>query len=295
VGVKPYLQDPDVTIYCGDALEVLRELSDESVDCCVTSPPYLDARPEYPSPTLEEFASIFTELDRVLTNCCIVNVGRIWRKGIEQLWWTELLGAARGAGWYLLDTRIWLKPNANPIHGEVFADSHEYVFVLGRAGDRLNEDALRRPHAESTRARFGRAWTNHKGVKEPITSKARKQRAVPNPVGARPRSYFAAVVGREKGNRHPAPMPLDVAKELVLLASFPGQTVIDPFAGSGTTGVACRVLGRDALLIDSKPDYCEMSAKRLAQLSLLSDESESAAAPPAKPGPVPYDTFPEGF
>ena len=160
--MKPYVQDRDFTLYVGDALEVLRGLPDASVAACVTSPPYLDARPEYPSPSLEEFEAIFHELRRVVVGPALVNAGRLFRDRLEIRWWIPLVESAERAGWAHLDTLVWAKPNANPIHGEVFANSHEYVFVLGRARDRLNIDDIRRPHAETTRARFGRGWTNHR-------------------------------------------------------------------------------------------------------------------------------------
>jgi len=103
---------------------VLRELPDSSVHCCVTSPPYLSARPEYPSPTLDGFAHIFSEMRRVVTGPAIVNIGRTWRGGCEYRWWDDLLTVLEDYGWAHLDTRVWIKPNANPIHGAVFADSH---------------------------------------------------------------------------------------------------------------------------------------------------------------------------
>jgi adenine-specific DNA-methyltransferase len=268
LSVTPYLQDADFTLWNGDALAVLRTLDDESATACVTSPPYLDARPEYDSPTVQTFADIFEQLARVLTDCCLVNVGRIWRKGIEQMWWLDLIRVAKHSGWHLLDTLVWIKPNANPIHGEVFANSHEYVLILGRAGDRLNVDGIRRRHAESTQARFGRAWTNHRGVKEPRESRARKTQAIPNPLGALPRSYVEVFVGREKGIKHPAPMALMLAEHLVTLAAKPRQTVLDPFIGSGTTAVAARKLGRSCIGIDNSEVYCAEAARRTQQLGL---------------------------
>lgn len=267
--VTPSVSDPDFTLYQGEALDVLRRLPPEAATACVTSPPYLDTRPEYDSPTTQQFADIFEQLARVLTDCCLVNVGRIWRKGIEQLWWIDLIRVAGYSGWHLLDTLVWVKPNANPIHGEVFANSHEYVLVLGRAGDHLNEDGIRRPHAESTRARFGRGWTNHRGVKGFPETKARKTtRGEPNPLGARPRSYVEVFVGSQKGIKHPAPMALDLAEHLVKLATFPGQTVLDPFAGSGTTSLAARRLGRSSIAIERSEVYAREAAGRLSQLPL---------------------------
>ena len=270
--MTPYLDDGDVRLYHGDALNVLRGLPDGSVDAAVTSPPYLDARPEYPSPGVHTFELIFGELARVVSGPVLVNVGRLWRDGLEQLWWIDLLERAGRQGLAPLDTLVWVKPNANPIHGRFLANSHEYVFILGGDDTELQVDEVRRPHAESTRARFGRAWTNHRGVKAPRESRARKTRAEPNPLGARPRSYIAVHVGREKGNPHPAPMALELAEHLVRCACPPGGTVLDPFAGSGTTGLAARKHSRRAVLVELNADYCALAAGRLAQQSLLAAE-----------------------
>lgn len=263
-----FLSDPDVTLWHGDALETLRLLVTESVDCCVTSPPYLDARPEYPSPSLHHFEDIFRELGRVVTGPFLLNVGRIWREHSERLWWLDLLQRAEWAGWRLRDTLVWIKPNANPIHGEILANSHEYVFLFG---DGFQVDAVRTPHAPSTLARNERHWTNHRGVKKPRDSRARKTRVAPNPLGALPRSYIAIPVGTEKGKDHPAPMADALAEHLIKLGCPPGGTVIDPFAGGGTTCYIARKLGRRAIGIDLNESYLEQAARRLAQQSLLAE------------------------
>ena len=268
----PFVDDRDFTLYLGDALEVLPLLADDSVDAVVTSPPYLDARPEYDDIRVFEYPLLFQELARVCTGGMLWNVGRIWRGGIEQLWWLELIRAASICGWEHWDTGVWIKPNANPIHGRVFADAHEFVLVFGRDGVRFNEDAIRRPHAESTLARFARPWREHRGVKNtPAKDRKTTGRPAPHPLGARPYSFFVAHVGREKGNPHPAPMALDLADDLVSLACWAGQTILDPFAGSGTTGIAARRQQRRSVLIEKREEYARLSATRLAQQSVFAE------------------------
>ena len=66
-------------------------------------------------------------------------------------------------------------------------------------------------------------------------------------------------------NGHPCPKPLPWMRWLVGLASLPGETVLDPFAGSGTTLVAAREYGRQAIGIEREEAYCEIAARRLAQ------------------------------
>jgi len=77
-------------------------------------------------------------------------------------------------------------------------------------------------------------------------------------------------VGREKIN-HPCPRPLEQTKYILLAFSWEGCKVLDPFMGSGTTGVACKLLGRDFIGIDISPDYCEIARKRIAEAEPLFD------------------------
>lgn len=267
---SPLVADVDFTLYVGDAIDVLSDLPTGVVDACVTSPPYLDARPEYPSPTLSQFAAIFRELRRVVSGVALVNVGRIFRDRREVRWWVDLVAVAEDAGWAHLDTRIWVKPNANPIRGEVFADRHEYILVLGEPGVSLNVDAIRTPYTASSLARLQRGWTNHVGVKDGRSRTRGRKTSEPHPLGARPGSYVVVETGGEKGNLHPAPMPLDLACELVALASWPGDTVIDPFGGGGTTARAARKLGRNSVLIELDPDFAALAADAMKQQTLFS-------------------------
>ena len=73
-------------------------------------------------------------------------------------------------------------------------------------------------------------------------------------------------------NGHPCPKPLGWMLWLVGLASLPGETIIDPFMGSGTTLRAAKDLGRKAIGIEIEERYCEMAAKRMAQEVLFSGE-----------------------
>jgi site-specific DNA-methyltransferase (adenine-specific) len=66
---------------------------------------------------------------------------------------------------------------------------------------------------------------------------------------------------------HPAPMPVEVARRCIRLSTWPGETVLDPFAGSGTTLLAARELGRRAIGIERSERYCELAVARLAQTS----------------------------
>jgi site-specific DNA-methyltransferase (adenine-specific) len=67
---------------------------------------------------------------------------------------------------------------------------------------------------------------------------------------------------------HPAAFPLELARRAIRLSTWPDETVLDPFAGSGTTLRAARQLGRRAIGIETSERYCELAMTRLAQTSL---------------------------
>lgn len=66
-------------------------------------------------------------------------------------------------------------------------------------------------------------------------------------------------------NGHPAPFPVELAARAIRLSTWPGETILDPFCGSGAALVAAKTLGRRAIGIEQSERYCELAAKRLAQ------------------------------
>jgi len=77
--------------------------------------------------------------------------------------------------------------------------------------------------------------------------------------------YSHGQLATEGKHHHPTQKPLPLMKWCIGLAGDKVQTVLDPFAGSGTTGVACKLEGRKAVLIEAVEAYCESAAKRLSQ------------------------------
>jgi site-specific DNA-methyltransferase (adenine-specific) len=76
-----------------------------------------------------------------------------------------------------------------------------------------------------------------------------------------------AVASREPGG-HPAPFPLELARRCIRLSTWPGEVVLDPFAGTGTTLLAARQLGRRAIGVERSESYCAQAVDRLAQGAL---------------------------
>ena len=79
--------------------------------------------------------------------------------------------------------------------------------------------------------------------------------------------YCAKVSGKERNfgveNKHPTIKPIELMKWLVKLVSKEGQTILDPFAGSGSTGIAVELLGRNFVGLELDPDYCDIAERRI--------------------------------
>lgn len=270
----PFVQDRDLTLYCGDALEVLREIAPGSIDAVVTSPPYADARgDDYTCVSPDEYAAWFSAIAEALIGVVaplggfMLNLGRIFRNGVESSYVEETLLACQAVGWLRIDTIIWRKLNALPNQHRELRRMHEYVYWFAKTPDAYRGfDEVREPYAESSISRYTRTF------KSAAKNRPREERGRDmNALGAKPGSVFSCTVGRERGNPHPAPMAEDLAEHLIKLACPPDGTVLDPFGGSGTTALVARKHGRHAVLIELNEDYCHQAAARLQQLSFLAE------------------------
>ena len=94
--------------------------------------------------------------------------------------------------------------------------------------------------------------------------KAGKMRFIPGPPSVLEAPLNVGFVGRKEQTGHPAQKPLSVIEPLLLMATRPNDTVLDPMCGSGTTGEACLRLRRNAVLCDSSTEYLITTRKRVA-------------------------------
>lgn len=272
----PWLDLGDVMLHLGDCLDVMRGWPDGSVDAIVTSPVYADQR-KYgggvkagPAAYAEAFTPVLAEMLRVLSSSgsLMLNLGVILRDGEETPYADEVLSRARSMGWKLLHRTIWQKSNPLPLsHPAYLTIGHEWVFWLAKSTDayRGYDADTRRPHAEASLRRINDPYLRSKDERY---SRRGKTNAL-HPDGAKPTTVFTCAVGSTRGIKHPAPMPLDLARYLVSLSCPPGGTVLDPFCGSGTTLVAARHRGRRSIGIDVNQEYLTEAADRLSQGSLL--------------------------
>ncbi|HFF6210727.1 TPA: site-specific DNA-methyltransferase [Stenotrophomonas maltophilia] len=266
-------------ILIGDSRKLLKDIPDQTFQMCVTSPPYWGLR-DYgidgqigAETTVDDYyadlVAIFREVRRTLRDdgTLWLNIGdsytsggRTWRdvddknvaRGMdyraptpEGLKPKDLIGvpwrlafALQADGWYLRTDIIWHKPNGQP---ESVKDrptrSHEYVFLLSK-----NE-------------RYLYDW---EAVKEPTT----------NGDGTRSRRSVWSINTEPYRGAHFAVFPPELVRLCILGGSRPDDIVLDPFLGSGTTGMVALQEGRGFVGIELKPEYAALARERILNVNL---------------------------
>lgn len=264
-------------ILCGDALEQLRTIESESVHVCVTSPPYYNLR-DYgamgqigmessPEEYIARLVCVFREVRRVLRSdgTLWVNIGDSYRgKNLTGVPWM-LAFALRSDGWYLRQDIIWNKTRCIP---ESVRDrctrSHEYIFLLSKSGRYyFNGAAIREPVAESTITRMKQDIAHQKGSFRQPGKTNGPLKPGGNGKSRNKRSVWSLCTAYFKG-AHFAVFPEKLVEPCILAGCPEGGMVLDPFAGSGTTGVVAKRLGRNFTGVEINPAYCKMAADRIA-------------------------------
>jgi len=267
-----------VDLRLGDCRDILRTLPERSVNCCVTSPPYFALR-DYghadqigmemtPSDFVAQLVSVFREVRRVLTDdgALWLNLGdtannrrRIRSSshqpslnGFKELSWAETtkLGltrlsindgdlkekdmfgipwmvafALRADGWFLRQEIIWAKNFGKPEPSvDRLPNRHEQIFLLTKSKSYRFDKSKLPPYAN------GSVWQ-------------------------------IAPTGRSD---HGASFSERLVEPCVLATTIEGDTVLDPFGGSGTTGAVASRLGRNAILCELNPEYAATASIRLS-------------------------------
>ncbi len=262
-------------LLCGDACEALKLLPDESIQTVLTSPPYWSlrdyeiedqiGRDDSLEAYVDSIVSAFEQVRRVLRGDGTVwlNVGDSYTSGNRRyrapdrknraramhvrpptpggLKPKDLIGvpwrlafALQEAGWWLRSEVIWYKPNAHP---ESVRDrptkAHETVFLLSKRKDYYYGNGI------VTGPRDRRLRTVWEIPTEPV-----KRRN-----------------GRADG--HPAMMPISLARRCLAITSGQCGVVLDPYAGSGTTLLAARELGRRWVGVEIRPGFVDLIERRM--------------------------------
>ena len=263
----------------GDSAEWLPVLPEASVDLWFTSPPYADARAYsriHPDRYVEWFLPFAKDMLAATkdTGWLVLNIkNRVAKsgplRGQRHPYVYQLVIALQHLGWRWLETYVWSKPNAVPGRfGPRTKDSFEYVYAFAKGTKPYFDlDAIRVPYRTTTDEierrkldTLGRRNTDA-GFGRDRTKTYLHGGADPGNVVSVPQTY-----NQHRGaGGHTAAMPEGLAEFFVKACSPVGGVVMDPFAGSGTTAVVARRLGRAAGGLELHKTFVSAAHERLRQ------------------------------
>ena len=275
----------------GDCLEVLKPFGNDAFDLIVTSPPYADRRARTyggikPEQYVEWFLPRSEQFLRVLkpTGSFILNIKEKAENGERHTYVLELILALRKQGWFWTEEYIWHKRNCYPGKWpNRFRDSWERCLHFTKARKfKMNQEAVMVPMGDWAEARLRSLGKNDvvrfdsqvgSGFGKNIANWAQRTMAYPTNV-----LHLATECGNKN---HSAAFPRALPEWFIKLFTDEGDSVLDPFAGSGTTLEVAKELHRNATGIEILSEYCEMARGKTEerQLALLQKRAKYKVTP----------------
>lgn len=252
------------TLHLGDCLEYLRTLPDGSVDAVVTSPPYAMQREsqyggveeaDYPEWTKSWMNSIRRALSQKAS--VLINIREHVKDGQMSDYVHKTRMALREDGWFECDEIIWIKPESPPL-GDPKRPRRSWERVLWFS-------QTNRPTCNAT---ANGKKTDRIGFTISPSSKhfvSGFSDACSSGIARHPDFVSIGTGQNDSLVMHPAKFPTDFAKWLIRGWSDEGSTILDPFAGSGTTGIAALRMGRNFIGCELSPEYHAIATRRLKE------------------------------
>ncbi|NQS88508.1 site-specific DNA-methyltransferase [Patescibacteria group bacterium] len=249
-------------IIIGDALKKLKKIPSDSVDLVFADPPYNMSKKnglgwKYSKHiTMQEEWDMFSKDDYYKFNTgWLKEALRVLKQG-GSLWVCGSFHNIYQVGFILQNIEevkinnsiVWYKPNAQPnITCRMFTESTEHLIWASKNGK-------------------GRKWTfNYEDTKKEISDQI-------NPKGKQTRNVWQIPLTPKKekwAGVHPTQKPEELLRRVILACTKKGETVLDPFVGSGTTSVVAKMLGRNSIGIEKEGKYLPIIKKRLGQERLV--------------------------
>lgn len=257
IGQKPYYTHKDFVLYLHDSIEFMKKLPENSLDMIFADPPYNLSNGGFTvhagkrvsvnkgkwdvskgvQEDYEFHMDWITQCQRVLKK-----EGTLWVSGTYHSIY-QCGFALQQQGFKILNDISWFKPNASPnLSGRYFTASHETLLW-----------ALKDPKSKHV--------FNYQDMKNGIwhiTDFIKKE-------GKQMRSVWAIGYpkpGEKKYGKHPTQKPMALLERIILASTKPGDTILDPFTGSSTTGLAAVKHNRRFIGVDLEKEYLDLSKKR---------------------------------
>ena len=248
----------------GDCLERMKEIPNGSVDLTVTSPPYDNLRTYKDSLDWGEhvWKPVLAELFRVTKDGGVV----VWVVGDATIKGSETGTSFRQAlyamecGFGLYDTMIWDKGTNGSVGSmKRYADKFEYMFIFSNGKPKSANIICDKKNLWAGEIQHGSLRQKDGTVKKTTNY---GKRAIQE-FGRRYNVWLIPPAKSKQDRLHPAPFPPSMANDHIISWSNEGDTVLDPFMGSGTTGKMAVVNGRSFIGIEKVDEYFEIAEERI--------------------------------
>ena len=251
-------------IICGNNIDVMKTLPDNSIHMVVSSPPY-DSLRSYKGYTYN-IDDVIDELFRIVITGGII----CWITSDQSVDWSETGTSMKTAlkfidkGFKLYDTMIYEKAGVQKPTAVRYFQCWEYMFIFSKGKPRVFNPLKDRPNKYAGSTCRGKLTSRQKDG----TLKESFERKIIPPFSMR-RNIWRYATGRQNSTtddcafEHPAIFPEKLAKDLILSWSNEGDLILDCFNGSGTTTKMAQELERKFIGIDISEDYCKIARKRL--------------------------------
>jgi site-specific DNA-methyltransferase (adenine-specific) len=266
-------------IILGDCADVLKSLENNSIDLIFTSPPYADQRKTTyggiaADKYVEWFLPISQELLRVLNpkGTFVLNIKEKVSNGERHTYVMEMIIAMRKQGWLWTEEFIWHKKNSFPGKWpNRFRDSWERLLQFNKAKDfNMYQDEVRVPIGDWAKDRL-RNLSDIDKKRDNAKNGSGFGKNVSNWVGKElvyPTNVLHLATECQNKN-HSAAFPNELPEWFIKLFTKEGDTVLDPFAGSGTTLFVAQKMQRHSMGIEILPEYYEMILKQKEQIQSI--------------------------
>ena len=260
-------------VILGNCLDVLKNMPNNSIDLIVTSPPYADQRKSTyggisPNKYVDWFLPIAEELLRVLhpKGTFILNIKEKVVNSERHTYVMELIIEMRKQGWLWTEEFIWHKKNCFPGRWpNRFRDSWERLLQFNKTKNfNIYQDEVRVPMGNWAKIRL-------KNLSE--TDKQRDNSKVGSGFGKNVSNWVGRelayptnvlVMATESSNKkHSAVFPKELPSWFIKLFTRPGDVILDPFLGSGTTSIAAFQLDRNSIGIEIQEEYHKLAVKNI--------------------------------
>lgn len=254
--IDPYFQGKDFTLYLGNSLEILDQMENPQIDLIYVDPPYFLSNDGITCQSgkmvsvnkgdwdkSKGFKEDVEFIDSWLKACkkILKDDGTIWISGtLHNIYKVGYLLDQND--YHIINDIIWFKPNAPPnLSCRYFTHSHEIVLWARKSKNSRHTYNYERM----------KTWNN---PKDKLKNKDKQMRS----------AWSIPLIPKDEKEfgKHPTQKPLELLNRIITSSSNEGDLVLDPFCGSGTTGIVCSILNRQFIGIDSNKKYLDLAIKR---------------------------------